>query len=71
MAVASQVRLSKSVVVSAYFAELATCIAAYREVPDGAKSTTACTTSLCVEYKIILPDFNLAVSTLTAKPPIF
>ena len=34
---------------------------------DGAKSATACTTSLRVAYKIILVDFNLVVSTLTVK----
>ena len=36
---------------------------------DRAKSTTTCITSLHVVYKIILPDFNLAVSTSTAKLP--
>ena len=36
---------------------------------DRAKSTTACIMSLRVACKIILVDFNLAVSTLTAKLP--
>ena len=34
-----------------------------------AKSTTACIMSLRVAYEIILADFNLAVLTLTTKPP--
>ena len=40
-------------------------------VPGRAKSTTACITSLRVAgaAKILLADFNLAVSTLTAEPP--
>ena len=39
-------------------------------VPGGAKSTTACITSLRpLQAKIILADFNLLVSTQTAKPP--
>ena len=33
------------------------------------KSTTACITSLCGACEILLADFNLAVSTLTARPP--
>ena len=41
--------------------------------PGGAKSTTACITSLRVAgvgvAEIILADFNSAVSTPTAKPP--
>ena len=36
---------------------------------DGAKSATTCTTSLRIAYEIILAIFNLAVSTLTVKPP--
>ena len=40
-----------------------------RRVPGGAKSATACITSLRVAGEIILADFNLTVSTLTAKPP--
>ena len=36
---------------------------------NGAKSATACITSLRIAYEIILADFNLAVSTLAAKPP--
>ena len=39
----------------------------YRGVLDGTKSATTCTMSLHVAYEIILADFNLAVSTLTAK----
>ena len=36
----------------------------------GARSATACITSLhALQAKIILVDFNLMVSTLTAKPP--
>ena len=42
-----------------------------RGVLGGAKSATACITSLRVAGKIILADFNLAVSTLTAKLPNF
>jgi len=42
-----------------------------RWVPGGTKSTTACITLLHVAAKIILADFNMAVSTLTAKPPNF
>ena len=40
-----------------------------RGVLGGTKSTTACITSLRVagEIKIILADFKLVVSTLTAK----
>ena len=38
-------------------------------VPGGAKSATACITSLHVVGRIILVDFNLAVSTPTAKLP--
>ena len=42
--------------------------------PDGSKSATACITSLCITslciaYEIVLVDFNMAVSTLTAKLP--
>ena len=38
--------------------------------PGGAKSARACITSLrALQAKIILADFNLAVSTQTAKPP--
>ena len=33
-----------------------------------AKSATACITSLCIAGEIILADFNLGVSTSTAKP---
>ena len=36
---------------------------------DRANSTTTCITSLHVVYKIILADFNLAVSMSTAKLP--
>ena len=36
---------------------------------DGAKSTTACIMSLYVACKRILADFNLTVSTPTAKLP--
>ena len=35
---------------------------------DGAKSATACIMSLWLAYEILLADFNLAVSTPTAKP---
>ena len=42
----------------------------HRGVPGGAKSATPCITSLRLLWaKIILADFNLAVSTQTAKPP--
>ena len=37
--------------------------------PDWTKSITACIASLRIAKYIILTDFNLAVSTLTAKPP--
>ena len=37
----------------------------------GTKSSTACITLLHVAAKIILADFNMAVSNLTAKPPNF
>ena len=37
--------------------------------PDKAKSATACIVSLCIACEIILADFNLAVSTSTAKLP--
>ena len=41
-----------------------------RGTPGGAKSATACITSLrTLQAEIILVDFNLAVSTQTAKPP--
>ena len=41
-----------------------------RGAPGGAKSATACITSLrALQVKIILADFNLAVSTQTTKPP--
>ena len=41
----------------------------HRGAPDGAKSATACIMSLCVMFKLILLDFNLGVSILTAKLP--
>ena len=41
-----------------------------RGAPGGAKSATVCITSLReLQAKIILVDFNLAVSTQTAKLP--
>ena len=38
-----------------------------RGVLDGAKSATACIMSLRLQMKLV--DFNLAISTQTAKPP--
>ena len=43
----------------------------YRGELDGAKSATACNTSLSVVYEKTLADFDLAVSTPTAKLPNF
>ena len=40
----------------------------HRGMPDRAKNSTGCIMSLPVVYEIILADFNLAVSTPTAKP---
>ena len=40
-----------------------------RGAPGGMKSVIACIVSLRVAGKIILANFNLAVSTLTVKPP--
>ena len=39
-----------------------------RGAPDRAKGATACIMSLRIMCEIILVDFNLVVSTSTAKP---
>ena len=41
----------------------------FRGVPGGAKSATACITSLCIVGEKNLADINLVVSIQTAKPP--